>query len=103
MLLHLVGLLDRALNSQVTGAKPLQVQSPADAFVGSPLLGMVTSNTVTDGSWLCAITGEGTSAKEATVKINRCIRRHPSEPLSLFVRTQPRPTLLVTQTQYQLI
>ncbi|WP_295637935.1 hypothetical protein, partial [Novosphingobium sp.] len=27
MLLHLIGLLDRVLNSQVTGAKPLQVQT----------------------------------------------------------------------------
>ncbi|WP_295635627.1 hypothetical protein, partial [Novosphingobium sp.] len=33
MLLHLIGLLDRVLNSQVTGAKPLQVQFDAYKWV----------------------------------------------------------------------
>jgi hypothetical protein len=32
MLLHLAGLLDPVLNSQVTGAKPLQVQKAMDRF-----------------------------------------------------------------------
>jgi len=42
MLLHLIGLLDRVLNSQVTGAKPLQVQlSPVAGLANWPAAGLM--------------------------------------------------------------